>query len=181
MTGYYRDTKSSPCASRRGNSTVPFTPQSPLWDQAETRPDCNNGFAQLILLLYPASLSTESSSSINHLHKNPQLRLCSQEAQSKSYVSHQPAQTVLRINSSHTCPMTPGSSSWPYMAPFPSCQVQKLRPCPRFFSSSHAPDPVHQRILLSSPLRNILNLSPSCTTGGASVQVSTSPFFPKCK
>ena len=141
MTGCHR----SP-ASLYPRETTPWClsqPRVPPWDQAEKR-------VRLQLRLRPAGspalsppLSLESSSSINRLPKNPQLRPCFQEPQSKKSISHSTAQTVVLLPTfSHVSAVTPGSSSRPQTTPVTRRSVQRPRLCPCFLSSSHVPDAI---------------------------------------
>ena len=125
-------------------------------------------FAQLVLLPYPPPLSLESSSSINHLPKNPQLRPRFQEHQSKKSISHLTAQTVVLLtNSSHVSPMTPGYSSRPQMTPLTGCSVEKPRLCPCLLSSSHVPDPAETGWDLGTFAGVFAVLAPGHTSPGA--------------
>lgn len=141
MTGCYR---SPACLYPR--ETIPWClsqPRAHCGISLRRESGCNYIFAQLVLLPYPPPLSLESSSSINHFPKNPQLRPCFQEPQSKKSISHLTAQTaVLLTNSSHVSPTTPGSSSRPQTTPLTHCSGQRPRFCPCSLSSSHVADPV---------------------------------------
>lgn len=133
----------SPCIQERQLHGAFHSPESHCGIRLRRESGCNYIFAQLVLLPYPPPLSLESSSSINHLPKNPQLRPCFQEPQSKKSISHSTAQTVVLLtNSSHVSAMTPGSSSQPRTTPVTCCSVQRPRLCPCFLSSSHVPDPI---------------------------------------